>query len=118
MIVVSAVMVFTYCSSTKPAATAAAPKAEAKPVVKKISYQDNVMALVETNCAPCHFPDKGGNKKPLNTYTAVSGQIDEVLRRIQLQPTERGFMPRQKARLSDADINTIKQWKTDGLTEK
>ena len=117
IIVVSAVMVFTYCSSTKPA-TASAPKEEPKPVVKKINYQANVMSIIETNCAPCHFPDKGGNKKALNTYTALSAQVDEVLRRIQLQPTERGFMPNRKPKLSDADINTIKQWKADGLTEK
>ncbi|MEO7530304.1 MAG: cytochrome c [Sediminibacterium sp.] len=109
IIVVSAVMVFTYCSSTKPAA---------KVVVKKINYQENVMAIVETNCTPCHFPDKGGNKKPLNNYVAVSGLVDEVIRRIQLMPTERGFMPNRKPKLSDVDINTIKQWKADGLTEK
>ncbi|MES2328921.1 MAG: cytochrome c [Bacteroidota bacterium] len=117
ILVVGAVTLFTYCSSTKKS-TADAPKTETKPVVKKISYQSNVMAIIEANCAPCHFPDKGGNKKPLNTYAGASAQADEILRRIQLAPTERGFMPNRKPKLSDADINTIKQWKADGLMEK
>ncbi|MEO8173339.1 MAG: cytochrome c [Sediminibacterium sp.] len=110
---VGAVTLFTYCSSTKNSTSS-----ETKPVVKKISYQENVMTVIAANCAPCHFPDKGGNKKPLNTYTAVSANIDDILRRIQLAPTERGFMPNKKAKLADADINTIKQWKADGLMEK
>ncbi|MES2372829.1 MAG: cytochrome c [Bacteroidota bacterium] len=117
LLVAGAVMVFTYCKSTKNA-TASAATTETKPVVKKVSYQDNVMAIIQTNCTPCHFPDKGGNKKPLNSYTAVSANSDEILRRIQLMPTERGFMPNRKAKLPDSTINVIKQWKADGLTEK
>jgi cytochrome c553 len=124
MFVVGAVTLFTYCSSTKTATSSAdAAKTTTatvtKPVVKKTNYQDNVMSIIEANCAPCHFPSKGGNKKALDSYTAVSGQVDEILRRIQLAPTERGFMPNRKPnKLSDADINAIKQWKADGLTEK
>jgi hypothetical protein len=117
LFVVGDITVFTYCSSTKNT-TASAPKTETKPVVKKISYQDNVMGILQANCAPCHFPDKGGNKKPLDSYTAVSSTADEILRRIQLAPTDRGFMPNRKPKLSDSTINVIKQWKADGLTEK
>jgi hypothetical protein len=108
---VAAIVVFSYCSSSKKTAAAA-------PVIPKVNYEANVMSIIQANCAPCHFPDKGGNKKALNTYTAVSANSDEILRRIQLAPTERGFMPNKKAKLADADINTIKQWKADGLLEK
>lgn len=118
LLVVGSAIAFTYCSSTKNTTASAPVKAAPVPVVKKITYTDNVAGIISTNCAPCHFPDKGGNKKALDSYTAASGQVDEILRRIQLAPTERGFMPRQHAKLSDADINTIKQWKADGLTEK
>lgn len=119
LLVAGAVTVFTYCSSTKNTTASTAPaKTETKPVVKKVSYQDNVMGIVQANCAPCHFPDKGGNKKPLDTYAGVSAQADEILRRIQLQPNERGFMPNRKPKLSDSTINVIKQWKAGGLTEK
>ena len=109
LFLVAAVVAFSYCSSSK--------KVAAAPAKPKVNYQANVMSIIQANCAPCHFPDKG-NKKPLDTYTAVSANVDEILRRIQLAPTERGFMPNRKPKLSDADINTIKEWKADGLTEK
>jgi len=109
LFVVSAVVVFSYCSSTKNAASA--PKVPAK-----INFQANVMAIIQANCAPCHIPDKGGRKKALDTYASASANIDDILRRIQLEPNARGFMPDKKpAKLSEADINTFKQWKADGL---
>jgi len=114
---VAAIVVFSYCSSSKKTA-GSAPAVAAAPVPPKVNYQANVMSIIQANCAPCHFPDKGGNKKALDTYTAVTANVDDILRRIQLQPTERGFMPNRKPKLSDADINAIKQWKADGLTEK
>ncbi len=109
-LMLAAVVIFSYCSSAK--------KATKTPVVVKVNYQANVMAIIKTNCTPCHFPDQGGNKKPLNSFAAVSSQTDEILRRIQLNPTDRGFMPNRHPKLADADINAIKQWKADGLMEK
>jgi cytochrome c553 len=111
-LVLLAAIVFSYCSSTKKA-TASAP-----PVVMKINYQANVASIVQANCTPCHFPDKGGNKKPLDSYASVSSQIDDLLRRVQLNPTDRGFMPNRHPKLSDSTINVLKQWKADGLLEK
>lgn len=109
-LVLSAGAMLTYCSSAKKTATSA---------VARVNYQANIMSLVQTHCAPCHFPDKGGRKKPLDTYAAVSTQIDEVLRRIQMSPGQRGFMPDRKPdKLQEADINAFVQWKTEGLAEK
>jgi mono/diheme cytochrome c family protein len=111
LLLAAAALVFTYCSSSKKAAAPAA--------VTKVNYQANVMSIVQANCTPCHFPDKGGRKKPLDTYAAVSSQIDEILRRIQLEPNQRGFMPDRKPnKLSEADIKAFVQWKADGLVEK
>ena len=106
--VVVAVLVFSYCSSAKKA-TAVAPKLT--------SYEANVAPIVMANCTPCHFPDKGGNKKPLDSYNSVSNQIDDVLRRIQLNPTDRGFMPNKHPKLADSTIAVFKQWKADGLVK-
>lgn len=115
--IVAAGIIFSYCSSPKKVTAAVpAPKEEVK--VIKVNYQANVRPIVEANCAPCHFPDKGGNKKALDSYSGVSAQVDELLSRIQLNPGERGFMPRQHAKLSDSTISVIKKWKADGLTEK
>lgn len=103
---VVAIIAFSYCSPSRNAA--------GKKIIP-VTYEANVSPIIMTNCAPCHFPDKGGRKKPLNNYTAVSTQIEDVLRRIQLNPTDRGFMPDKHPKLSDSTIRVIQQWKKDGL---
>ena len=108
LLVVIAVSVFTYCSSSKKNAKA----------VAKVTYEANVAPILVANCAPCHFPDKGGRKKPLDSYKSVTAQLDDVLRRIQLNQGERGMMPDRKARMADSTIAKIKQWQTDGLLER
>ena len=113
MFLMAAIVAFSYCTSSRKA-MATAPS----PVAAKVNYEANVMSIIQANCAPCHFPDKGGNKKPLNSYASVLANSDEVLRRIQLNTTDRGFMPFRKPKISDTAINTIKQWKADGFTEK
>ena len=109
-LVISSVMVFSYCSS---ALNAASPN-----VAPKVNYKADIAVLLQAKCTPCHFPDKGGRKKRLDTYASVSGQITEILRRIQLNPKKRGFMPDKRAKLSDSTIAVFKQWQTDGLLEK
>jgi mono/diheme cytochrome c family protein len=117
LFLLGAAVAFTYCSSSKKS-TGTAATTPAAPAKQLVNYQANVMSIIQTNCAPCHFPDKGGNKKALDSYASVKANVDEIIRRIELQPTDRGFMPNRKPKLADADINTIKQWKADGLTEK
>lgn len=108
LFVTAAVSVFTYCSSSKKAA---------KEVVKT-TFEANVGPLLVANCSPCHFPDKGGRKKPLDTYKSVTAQLDDVLRRVQLNKTDRGFMPDRREKLSDSAIGVIKKWQADGLLER
>ncbi len=85
----------------------------------KFTYQDNLQAVIMANCTPCHIPAKGGFKKAYDNYTSVKTDIDEMIRRIQLNPGDKGFMPFKKTtRLSDSTVNVFKQWKTDGLLEK
>ena len=104
-----AVLVLANCGSSKKVA-AAAPA--------KLTYQSNVQALVEAHCSPCHIPAKGGRKKAYDTYASVQGDIDEIIRRIELEPGQRGFMPFKNAKLSDSTIAQFKQWKADGMLEK
>jgi hypothetical protein len=78
-----------------------------------------MQADVVANCSPCHIPAKGGNKKPYDNFANVKTDIDEIIRRIELEPSARGFMPfRKNAKLSDSTIAVFKQWKADGLLEK
>ncbi|HMJ46423.1 MAG TPA: hypothetical protein VK498_03795 [Ferruginibacter sp.] len=100
-------IIFSYCNTAKKAAI----------VPPKITYTTNIQTLVTAHCSPCHIPDKGGNKKPLNTYASASSTIDDMIHRIELNPGERGFMPFKHPKLSDSTINVFKQWKADGLLE-
>ena len=107
--ILSTVVVFQFCTSTR--------KAAAKQPAK-ITYLTNVEPLISTHCAPCHIPPKG-NKKPLNTYASAKDEIDEMIERIQKNPGERGFMPfRHPTKLPDSTINVFVKWKADGLLEK
>ena len=83
------------------------------------SYETNIRTAIESNCSPCHIPAKGGNKKAYDNFANTKNDIDEIIRRIELNPGERGFMPfRGKARLSDSTIAVFKKWREDGLMEK
>ena len=105
------VFVLSNCNPSKKTATTttAAPKS---------TYEANIVSAVNTFCSPCHIPSKGGNKKPYDNFANVKSDIDEMIRRIELNPTDRGFMPFRKAKLSDSTINVFKQWRADGMLEK
>jgi hypothetical protein len=103
----TALICFSNCHSSKKATASKA----------HVTYEANIRPLVEANCAPCHFPDKNGMKKPLNSYTAVRDNIDSMLWRIQLNPTDKGFMPFKHPKLSDSTITVFKQWKDNGTPE-
>jgi len=108
--IAASVLVFANCSNTKKAAATPVPK---------LSYEANMQTLIADNCAPCHIPAKGGNKRAYDNFANVKADIDEIIRRIELNPGERGFMPfRKTTKLSDSTIAVFKQWKADGLLEK
>ena len=92
-------------------------KAAQKSAKSKVTYDGSIKPLMQANCKPCHFPPDG-NKKDYTNYTAVKGDIDEILSRIQRNPGEKGFMPSRHPKLSDSTITVFKQWKTTGLREK
>ena len=100
-------MGLTYCSSSKKAA--AAPKT---------TYTANVSTVIAGSCAPCHIPSKGGNKKPYDNYANVKADIDSIIRRIELNPTDRGFMPFKKTEKLPAEVIAVfKKFKEDGALE-
>ena len=104
-------LVFSYCSGSKKAASA---KAE----TPKLAYENSIQTLIVGNCSPCHIPEKGGKKKAYDNYANVKSDIDEILRRTELEPHERGFMPFKKTKLSDSTIAVFRQWKNEGLLER
>jgi hypothetical protein len=97
----------TYCSSSKKAAK-----------IPKTTYTANLSTVIAGNCAPCHIPSKGGNKKPYDNYANVKADIDSMIRRIELNPTDRGFMPFKKTEKLPADVIAVfKKFKEDGALE-
>jgi hypothetical protein len=105
--IIIAVILLSNCHSAKKAAT----KTTAAPA---LTYEANMQSLVSNNCSPCHFPAKGGNKKPFDSYEAVKENIDSMIVRIERNPTDKGFMPFKRPKLSDSTINVFKQWRDEG----
>ena len=109
LLIVTAV-IFSYCGSSKKASKNAPPK---------MVFENSLQTLIVGNCSPCHIPQKGGQKKAYDNYANVKSDIDEMIRRIELNPGEKGFMPFKKTeKLSDSTVAVFKQWKADGLLEK
>lgn len=109
LLLIATAIIFSYCGSSKKA-SASAPH--------KMVYENSLQTLIVGNCSPCHIPEKGGQKKSYDNYANVKGDIDEIIRRIELHPGEKGYMPFKRDRLSDSTIAVFKQWKTDGMLEK
>ena len=109
------VIVFAGCHSKKKAMTEPTASASANP--SAVSYAVSVKSIVASNCSPCHIPAQGGNKKALDTYDALKANINDAIRRIELNPTDMGFMPFKHAKLSDSTIAIFKQWRDAGMPE-
>jgi hypothetical protein len=99
-------LVFQYCSTAKKAQTA-----------PMVTYQANVQPVIQANCAPCHI-GPGGKQSALNNYSTAKMAIDDIVSRIQKNPTDRGFMPFKHPKLPDSTIQVFVRWKNDGLLEK
>jgi len=109
LLLIATAVIFSYCSSAKKAAKNAPPK---------MVYENSLQTLIVGNCSPCHIPQKGGQKKSYDNYANVKADIDEIIRRIQLNPSEKGYMPFKREKLSDSTVAVFKQWKADGMLEK
>src|ERR1700742_4413472 len=88
---VATAVIFYNCHGSKKAAGA---------TTAKVTYEANVKSVIETSCAPCHISGKG-NKKPYDNYANVKSDIDDIIRRIELKPEDRGLMPFKHPKLPD-----------------
>jgi len=104
-----ALMVLQFCSSSKKSSTAPPP------AVAKFTFEDHVKPLVSIKCAPCHTT---GNKSHLLEYAIAKERADSIIRRVSLNPGDKDFMPFKHDKLSDSAINVFVKWKADGLQEK
>src|SRR4051812_47737203 len=105
-----ALFVFIACShkmSSSTSSSTAKPKADANAL-----YISDIKPVLEIKCSPCHFPDKGGFKASLASYDSASKYIVDMVRRVQLNPTDHDYMPfkGKRAPLTPTEIASFKAW--------
>ncbi|KQB39684.1 c-type cytochrome [Flavobacterium aquidurense] len=93
------------------------PGTPTEPVVTS-SYTKNAKAIIDANCIGCHQSGRSAGFRPLTTYAEVKAAVENsgLLNRIQLQTGQQGIMP-QAGRMSQANIDVLVKWNTDGLKE-
>jgi uncharacterized membrane protein len=94
-----------------PAKSAGEPAAAKAPAV---TYTANVQTLIQAKCTPCHIPANGGRKKAFDNYDSTKKYVDDIVRRVQLEPAVRGFMPFKNPPLAAEEIALLKKWQEDG----
>ena len=104
------ILALPFCTTSKKAAGV---KGNEEPMVL---YSTDISPILQVHCAPCHFPG-GGKQKYLDTYAAVSDNIDDILYRVELPRDSIEFMPfkSKKEPLSDSLIQVITLWKAQNM---
>jgi hypothetical protein len=115
--VVAAISMLSNCHSAKKSAGKTTAPTTVPSTAAAVAYHSNMESVLAANCSPCHFPSKGGNKTPFDTYEAAKSHLDSMIVRIQLNPTDKGFMPFKRPKLSDSTINLFKQWRDSGAPQ-
>jgi len=90
------------------------------PPVTVVTYDNNVKAIIDNNCASCHNdPPINFAPMPLLTFDQVKEAVDNrgLLDRVSSEDTN-FLMPAGGPRLPQATIDIILQWNTDGLLEQ
>ena len=94
----------------------------------KITYQDNIAPIIEANCSKCHNEDKKKADLDLTSYQGalkgsgsgpvlLSGNPDGSKLWKALSHSEEPYMPPNRPRLADKELDTVKKWIAGGLLE-
>src|ERR1022692_2448561 len=94
----------------------------------KVTYQDNVLPIIQANCAKCHNEDKKKADLDLTSYQGalkgsgsgavfVSGNPDASKLWKSITQTEEPFMPQNQPPIPNKDLDIIKRWIQGGLLE-
>jgi mono/diheme cytochrome c family protein len=83
-----------------------------------VTYQQQIRPIFATHCLSCHG-NRESKKRQLDTYDTVKEKIDDILYRVQLEPSNRKFMPykMRQAPLTRAEIAVLQAWKDGGMRE-
>ena len=91
----------------------------------EISFSANVMPILERDCVRCHGAGRASGGVMVDSYTNImagaNGQAivvpGKAASSILVDVLVTGAMPRGAARLSDADIETIRAWVDAGAPD-
>jgi WD40 repeat protein len=95
---------------------------------EKTTYTENVLPVVEANCAKCHNSDKKKADLDLTTFQSalkgsgsgevvVSGNVDGSKLWKALTHSEEPFMPPNRPKLEQKDLDVFRKWISGGLLE-
>jgi hypothetical protein len=80
------------------------------------TYAEDIAPVMLQKCAPCHFPDQG-RKKMLDTYEAVSANMQDIIDRVMLPADDIKFMPfkSKKPPLTPEELKAFQEWFAQGM---
>ena len=112
--------VFASCSDSDTTQEIETPTTPTNPTdpTGTVTYNKDVKSIIDANCISCHSSGRSASFRPLTTFPQVKAAVKSagLLGRIQLQNGQQGLMP-QGGRMSQANIDIIVKWNTDGLKE-
>jgi hypothetical protein len=110
-VVLSSVVFFQNCKSVKSTKIA-----QVEPTTYK--YTKDIAPIMQTSCAPCHFPPEG-RKEALNSYETVKANIADIIERVKLPKEDNRFMPlkSRKPVLNDSLINVLVTWQKQNMPQ-
>lgn len=78
-----------------------------------VSYNTEIMTIMNTKCVSCHSGGFPAGGLALNTHALVSGNITNIIDRIKRNPDDALLMP-QGAKLDPCSISKIEAWARQG----
>jgi WD40 repeat protein len=98
------------------------------PAEDKVTYQDNILPLIEANCSKCHNADRKKADLELTSYqdalkgsgsgaVLVSGNPDASKLWKAITHAEEPTMPPNRPKMPDKELEVFKKWILGGLLE-
>ena len=84
---------------------------------KIITFEKDIKVILSNTCGPCHMAN-GDRINKWDTYSKTKTFITNIMERVNKQPNNDGFMPKNGKKLSFDELEKLQKWINDGLLEK
>ena len=100
------------CSSNTESETGTTnPPDTTTPTPGKTTFDSKISPLLKSKCAPCHT--SGGQQTNFESFSTAKSKITEIIKRVELSPSDPGFMPKNRSKLSTSEIDQLKAWSSE-----